>query len=336
MTERVMSMNNITAFNSLVYAFLAIFILIYGILIVFTGKFFKRDTRYIPLNRIVRQGMLTSFLLILGVWLLSQFYSALSNSHISLEKLGDDSFIIATFLTSSILVSIFILSMFLTVLKTIKMLFVYINLKKDNIPNNLRHALYKRNFETVINNYKLLKMSDEKVLLSDKEILQLSAVLSNADMNEDVQEILKIKLFKQNTFWDNMFSVFPNQANYSAQYSSEDISYNDRLKTALQKHAKFFKWIYISIIIMSIFQIYFPIIQLITNTNPITKERLSVLVIGIFINILIIIKYKTLKFIHQKNLNVSSVKIKASQIDKVIFICQSILIVTATISLLMS
>lgn len=83
-------------------------------------------------------------------------------------------------------------------------------------------------------------------------------------------------------------------------------------------------------IIMAIFQIYFPIIQLITNTNPITKERLSVLVIGI------IIKYKTLKFIHQKNLNVSSVKIKASQIDKVIFICQSILIVTATIRLLMS
>lgn len=43
-------------------------------------------------------------------------------------------------------------------------------------------------------------MSDVKVLLSDKEILQLSAVLSNADMSEDVQEILKIKLFKQNTF----------------------------------------------------------------------------------------------------------------------------------------
>ncbi|WP_234420738.1 hypothetical protein, partial [Staphylococcus aureus] len=64
----------------------------------------------------------------------------------------------------------------LVVLKTIKMLFVYINLKKDNIPNNLRHVLYKKNFETVINNYKLLKMSDEKVSLSDKEILQLSAV----------------------------------------------------------------------------------------------------------------------------------------------------------------
>lgn len=43
-------------------------------------------------------------------------------------------------------------------------------------------------------------MSDVKVLLSDKEILQLSAVLSNADMSEDVQDILKIKLFKQNTF----------------------------------------------------------------------------------------------------------------------------------------
>ncbi len=43
-----------------------------------------------------------------------------------------------------------------------------------------------------------------------------------------------------------MFSVFPNQANYSVQYSSEDISYNNRLKTALQKHAIFFRWVYIN------------------------------------------------------------------------------------------
>ncbi|SUL87645.1 hypothetical protein [Staphylococcus aureus] len=237
-------MNNIDAFNSLVFTFLTIFSIVYITVYCFNPNFFKRDARYISLNKIVKLGLLTSLLLILGIWLLSQFYSALSNSHILLEKLGDDSFIIATFLTSSILVSIFILSMFLAVLKTIKTLFVYINLKKDNIPNNLRHALYKKNFKTVINSYKLLKMSDEKVSLSDKEILQLSAVLSNAGMNEDVQEILKIKLFKQNTFGDDMFSVFPNQANYSVQCSSEYISYNDQLKTALQKHAKVFRYIY--------------------------------------------------------------------------------------------
>ncbi|HDA4399414.1 TPA: hypothetical protein O5E40_002725 [Staphylococcus aureus] len=329
-------MNNIIAFNSLVYAFLAILTLIYGILIVFTGKFFKRDTRYVPLNRIVKQSMLTSFLLILGVWLLSHFYSALSNSHISLEKLGDDSFIIAIFLTSSILVSIFILSMFLAVLKTIKMLFVYINLKKDNIPNNLRHALYKKNFKTVINNYKLLKMSDEKVSLSDKEILQLSAVLSNAGMNEDVQKILKIKLFKQNTFCDDMFSVFPNQANYSVQCSSEYISYNDQLKTALQKHAKVFRYIYVPIIIISIFQIYFPILNLIINTSLTTRERTIILVISIIINTMLIIKYKTLKRIHKKYLNIANVKIKASTTDKAIFTAQCILAVTTIAGLLIS
>lgn len=329
-------MNNIGAFNSLVFTFLTIFSIVYITVYCFNPNFFKRDTRYISLNKIVKLGLVTSLLLILGIWLLSQFYSALSNSHISLEKLGDDSFIIATFLTSSILVSIFILSMFLAVLKTIKTLFVYINLKKDNIPNNLRHALYKKNFETVINNYKLLKMSDEKVSLSDKEILQLSVVLSNAGMNEDVQEILKIKLFKQNTFWDDMFSIFPNQANYSVQCSSEYISYNDQLKTALQKHAKVFRHIYVPIIIISIFQIYFPILNLIINTSPTTRERTIILVMSIIINTMLIIKYKTLKRIHKKYLNIANVKIKASTTDKAIFTAQCILAVTTIICLLIS
>ncbi len=329
-------MNNIGAFNSLVFTFLTIFSIVYITVYCFNPNFFKRDTRYISLNKIVKLGLLTSLLLILGIWLLSQFYSALSNSHISLEKLGDDSFIIATFLTSSILVSIFILSMFLAVLKTIKTLFVYINLKKDNIPNNLRHALYKKNFETVINNYKLLKMSDEKVSLSDKEILQLSGVLSNAGMTEDVQEILKIKLFKQNTFWDDMFSIFPNQANYSVQCSSEYISYNDQLKTALQKHAKVFRHIYVPIIIISIFQIYFPILNLIINTSPTTRERTIILVMSIIINTMLIIKYKTLKRIHKKYLNIANVKIKASTTDKAIFTAQCILAVTTIICLLIS
>ncbi|CAC6243058.1 Uncharacterised protein [Staphylococcus aureus] len=329
-------MNNIDAFNSLVFTFLTIFSIVYITVNCFNPNFFKHDTRYIPLNRVLKLGILNSLYLIIGIWLLSKFYSALINSHISLEKLGDDRFIIATFLTSSILISFFILSLFLVVLKTIKMLFVYINLKKDNIPNNLRHVLYKKNFETVINNYKLLKMSDEKVSLSDKEILQLSAVLSNAGMNEDVQEILKIKLFKQNTFWDDMFSVFPNQANYSVQCSSEYISYNEQFKTALQKHAKVFRYIYVPIIIIAIIQIYFPIFNLIINTSPTTRERTIVLVISIIINIMLIIKYKTLKRIHKNFLNIANVKIKASNTDKAIFTAQCILAVTTIICLLIS
>lgn len=336
MTERVTSMNNIIVFNSFVFTNLTLFLIAYLSIIAFTRNFFERDTRYVPLTRILKQGMLTFLLLIIGIWLLSQFYNALSQSHISLEKLGNDSLITVIVLTSSILVSIFIISMFLNSIKTIKMFLVFISLKKDNIPNNLRHALYKQNFESIINNYKLLKMGDEKVSLSDKEVLQLSAVLSNAGMYEDVQEILKIKLIKQNTFRDYMFSVFSYQQNYSVQCNAEDISYNDQLKTALQKHAMCFRYVYMSMFIVAIFQIYIPTLHLITNTSPTIRGRIALLVTGIIINSAIVLKYIILKTIYQKSLSVSDVKIKSNNIDKVIFICQSLLIVTTIIRLLMS
>ncbi|EVX44309.1 hypothetical protein U271_01871 [Staphylococcus aureus F70893] len=329
-------MNDIDIFNSLVLTFLAIFTMLWGLIVVFTGRFFKRDTRYIPLKKLIKTVVLTALILVSGIWLLSQFYIAFNNSHISLKKLGDDSFITAIFLASAILVSIFIASMVLILIKTIKTLLAYTNLKKDNIPNNLRHALYKRNFEAIISNHKLLKMSDEKASLSDEEILQLSAVLSNAGMNEDVQELLKIKLFKENTFWDDIFSVFPNQQSYNIQCSSENIEYNDKLKTALQKHAKVSKYVYISILIMAIFQSFIPIIQLITNTTPTNRERVTVLVIGIIIILAIIMKYIILKSIHQKSLNISDIKIKASAIDKIIFICQCIFIPKTIVGLLIS
>ncbi|MDF0332104.1 hypothetical protein O0M98_10080, partial [Staphylococcus pseudintermedius] len=327
-------MNNVAAFNSLVFAFLTIFSIFYISLRVLNNDFFKRDTRYVPLNRIVKLGMLNFLLLILGIWFLSQFYTALNQSHISLEELGDDSLITAIFLTSSILVSIVIICMFLTLIKTIKMLLTYINLKKDNIPNNLRHALYKGNFESIINNYKILVMSDEKVSLSNEEILQLSAVLSNAGMYEDVQAILKTKLFKKETFLNDIFSVFPNQPTYKLQCSSEDIEYNDELKTALQKHDKVFRYVYILMIIIAIFQIFISIMPLIINTSQITSGRIAILIIAVIINFVIVLKYRILKTIYQKSLNISDVKIKSSKIDKVIFICQSTLIVATIIGLL--
>lgn len=336
MTERVTSMNNIIVFNSFLFTNLTLLSIAYLSIIAFTGNFFERDTRYVPLTRILKQAMFTFLLLIIGIWLLSQFYNALSHSHISLEKLGNDSLITVIVLASSILVSICIISMILNLIKTIKMFLVYIDLKKDNIPNNLRHALYKQNFESIINNYKLLKMSDEKVSLSDKEVLQLSAVLSNTGMYEDVQEILKIKLFKQNTFRDYMFSVFSYQQNYSVQCNAENISYNSQLKTALQKHAMCFRYVYMSMFIVAIFQIYIPTLHLITNTSPTIRGGIALLVTSIIINSAIVLKYIILKNIYQKSLNISDVKIKSNNIDKVIFICQSILIVTTIIRLLMS
>ncbi|MCT2553870.1 MULTISPECIES: hypothetical protein [Staphylococcus] len=329
-------MNDINLFNSLVLTFLAIFTMSWGLIVVFTGRFFKRDTRYISLNKLIKTGILTALVLVSGIGLLSQFYSALSNSHISLKKLGDDSLIIATFLASSILVTLLIIFIFLTSIKFIKILLAYITLKKDNLPNNLRHALYKKDFEAVINNYKLLIMYAEKVPPSDEERLQLSAVLSNAGMHEEAQKILSIKLIKKNTTWENILSVFPNQQSYNIQCSSENIEYNDKLKTALQKHAKVSKYVYISILIMAIFQSFIPIIQLITNTTPTNRERVIVLVIGIIIILAIIMKYIILKSIHQKSLNISDIKIKASANDKIIFICQCIFIATTIVGLLIS
>lgn len=330
----VRRMNNIDTFNSCVLVFLTIFLMVYVPVGCLTGKFFARDTRYVPLNKVVKLGIPSLLLLILEIWFLSQFYIALSQSHISLEKLGDDSLIVAIFLTSAMLVSIVIICMFLTLIKTIKMLIIYINLKKDNIPNNLRHALYKRNFESIINNYKLLIMSDEKVSLSNEEILQLSAVLSNSGMYEDVQAILKTKLFKKETFLNDIFSVFPNQPTYKLQCSSEDIEYNDELKTALQKHDKVFRYVYILMIIIAIFQIFISIKPLIINTSQITSGRIAILIIAVIINFVIVLKYRILKTIYQKSLNISDVKIKSSKIDKVIFICQSTLIVATIIGLL--
>ncbi|MFB3208889.1 hypothetical protein PF233_13310 [Staphylococcus pseudintermedius] len=327
-------MNNIDTFNSCVLVFLTIFLMVYVPVGCLTGKFFARDTRYVPLNKVVKLGIPSLLLLILEIWFLSQFYIALSQSHISLEKLGDDSLIVAIFLTSAMLVSIVIICMFLTLIKTIKMLIIYINLKKDNIPNNLRHALHKRNFESIINNYKLLIMSDEKVSLSNEEILQLSAVLSNAGMYEDVQAILKTKLFKKETFLNDIFSVFPNQPTYKLQCSSEDIEYNEELKTALQKHDKVFRYVYILMIIIAIFQIFISIMPLIINTSQITSGRITILIIAVIINFVIVLKYRILKTIYQKSLNISDVKIKSSKIDKVIFICQSTLIVATIIGLL--
>lgn len=59
-------MNNIDAFNSLVFTFLTIFSIVYISVNCFNPNFFKHDTRYIPLNRVLKLGILNSLYLIIG------------------------------------------------------------------------------------------------------------------------------------------------------------------------------------------------------------------------------------------------------------------------------
>lgn len=194
-------------------------------------------------------------------------------------------------------------------------LFLYFSLKKNNISNNLKHALANRNEKAIIENYKLLIQTDEIVNISSDEMLILSACLSKYGYNDDVKELLEHKLYKKQSLLNKFFSTNTHMIEYNVKGLPKDFVPRSTFKHKKKRFEN------ITTIISYIMTIMFVVQFVITTFSeafhiPNTLMLIFVALTSIIIIALILIKYKKFKKIYIKELEVANLTNNHIKISK--------------------
>ncbi|HBC4010869.1 TPA: hypothetical protein KED73_002676 [Staphylococcus aureus] len=334
-------MNNIAIFNQ-IFLSISLFYLIFLFLRYFNKAYFMfSNLKYTTIKDVVTQAALTLTIILITSWLFKEGYHILGTSELQLKDYKDDPLIAIFVIVTANVATIMVLGSLKTAIDFLRKLRYYLVLKKDNIPNRLRHALYKKDYNEIITYYKLYIKSNESISLSKEETLTLSACLSKAGLNNDLDKLLEQQLYKPVSLLNTIFSSSISSTFYNLQLNNSNFIYTENLKRELIKRNKFFKTIYTFIILIASIQFCIVISQLFIPTT--TVSRITIILIGIFIVGIILFKYMDLKRIynsHAKNTmiefpNKDKVIIKKSSTDKVLLSAQAIMIITSVIGLLM-
>ncbi|MCH4519567.1 hypothetical protein [Staphylococcus haemolyticus] len=322
-------MNNVNIFNNILYFYLTFFILFYVLRVFFRKSLFKHNHKYISAAFLIKHGFLTLIATVVIPYLIIRVYRALKISQIKISSYSNDELMIGFLLVSSTVTAAGIVAVINRLVTFLKYLYSYINLQQDTLPNNLRHAIFKKEYSSIISYYKLISRSNESVRLSNEEMLTLTAALSKAGLNEDVEMLLEKNLFKD--------SMFDSILNSSIMLSNgvvgvdKNLTYNDKLKNALKEHNKYYKVLYVQLIALAFVQLFMLIGQFFFENIANTLSIILVIVTASLIISSIAIKYKKLKSIYKKfSISEKSIKIKKSLLD-IILVSSQIVIISATI-----
>lgn len=322
-------MNNVNIFNNILYFYLTFFILFYVLRVFFRKSLFKHNHKYISAAFLIKHGFLTLIATVVIPYLIIRVYRALKISQIKISSYSNDELMIGFLLVSSTVTAAGIVAVINRLVTFLKYLYSYINLQQDTLPNNLRHAIFKKEYSSIISYYKLISRSNESVRLSNEEMLTLTAALSKAGLNEDVEMLLEKNLFKD--------SMFDSILNSSIMLSNgvvgvdKNLTYNDKLKDALKEHNKYYKVLYVQLIALAFVQLFMLIGQFFFENIANTLSIILVIVTASLIISSIAIKYKKLKSIYKKfSVSAKNIKIKKSLLD-IILVSSQVVIISATI-----
>lgn len=318
-------MANVTVFNNILSFYLIIFTSLYFLRVFFRRSLLKHNDKYISAAFLIKYGILTLIATVVIPYLIVRGYGALKTSQIQISSYGNDELMIGLLLIAAVVTAACIVGVIKRIVTFLQYLYLYFKLQQDTIPNNLRHALFKKEYSSIISYYKLISRSNQSVRLSNEEILTLTAALSKAGLTEDVEMLLEKNLFKQ-TMFDNILP-YSNISSYSVL--DEDLTYNDKLKGTLKEHSKFYKVVYMQIIALAFVQLLMMIGQLFFDNFTYSLSTILVIIIAALIICVIVIKYKKLKSIYESfSTSAKNIKVKKSMMDIILISCQAVIILT--------
>lgn len=320
-------MANVTVFDNILSFYLMCFTTFYFLRVFYRRSLFKHNHKYISAVFLIKYGVLTLIATVVISYLILRGYEALKTSQLQISLYDNDKLMIGFLLIAAFVTAACIVAVIKRIITFLQYLYSYLKLKQDTLPNNLRHALFKKEYSSIVSYYKLISRSNESVSISNEEMLTLTAALSKAGLSKDVEMLLEENLFKQ-TMFD---SILPssNISSYSVFGVDGDLTYNDKLKNTLKEHSKHYKVVYMQIIALAIVQLLMMIGQFFFDNFTYLLSTILVTVIAVIIVCVIVIKYKKLKSIYESfSTNSKNIKIKKSMMDIILISCQAVIILT--------
>ncbi|HCY6785922.1 TPA: hypothetical protein O1284_002760 [Staphylococcus aureus] len=215
---------------------------------------------------------------------------------------------------------------------------LYISLKKNNVSNNLRHAIANKNEQAIIENYKLIKKTDIKVNLSKEETIVLTACLSKHGFNEDIKQMLAPVFYKEQSLMNSFLTRNTDIIEHNVKGLDNSFKPSEAFKYKLKSYEK--KAINISYIFIIVFgiQLFFLVFSDMLNISIAIKSML-VLFINLLVIILILVKHSKLKNIYKKeieynNLSVHNIKIRKPLVDNILLGLSVFMIIIRCIELI--
>lgn len=320
-------MANVTVFDNILSFYLMCFTTFYFLRVFYRRSLFKHNHKYISAVFLIKYGGLTLIATVVISYLILRGYEALKTSQIQISSYGNDELMIGFLLIAAFVTAACIVAVIKRIITFLQYLYSYLKLKQDTLPNNLRHALFKKEYSSIISYYKLISRSNQSVSISNEEMLTLTAVLSKAGLSKDVEMLLEENLFKP-TMFD---SILPssNMSSYSVFGVDGELTYNDQLKNTLKEHSKHYKVVYMQIIALAFVQLLMIICQFFFDNYTYLLSTILVTIIAVSIVCVIVIKYKKLKSIYKSfSTNSKNIKIKKSMMDIILISCQAVIILT--------
>lgn len=320
-------MANVTVFDNILSFYLMCFTTFYFLRVFYRRSLFKHNHKYISAVFLIKYGVLTLIATVVISYLILRGYEALKTSQIQISSYGNDELMIGFLLIAAFVTAACIVGVIKRIVTFLQYLYSYLKLKQDTLPNNLRHALFKKEYSSIISYYKLISRSNQSVSISNEEMLTLTAALSKAGLSKDVEMLLEENLFKP-TMFD---SILPssNMSSYSVFGVDGELTYNDQLKNTLKEHSKHYKVVYMQIIALAFVQLLMIISQFFFDNYTYLLSTILVTIIAVIIVCVIVIKYKKLKSIYESfSTNSKNIKIKKSMMDIILITCQSVIILT--------
>ncbi|WP_353420019.1 hypothetical protein PYH66_13525 (plasmid) [Staphylococcus delphini] len=318
-------MANVTVFNNILSFYLICFTIFYILRVFFKRSLFKH--KYISASFLIKYGGLTLIATVVIPYLIISGYGALKTSQLQISSYANDKLMIGFLLIAAVVTAVCILGVIKRIVTFLYYLYLYFKLQQDTLPNNLRHAIFNKEYSSIVSYYKLISRSNQSVSISNEEMLTLTAALSKAGLSKDVEMLLEKNLFKQ-TMFDSV-SPSSNISNYSVLDVDDNLMYNDKLKNTLKEHSKHYKVVYMKIIALAFVQLLMMIGQLFFDNFTYLLSTILVIIIAVIIICLIVIKYKKLKSIYESfSTNSNNIKIKKSIMDIILISCQAVIILT--------
>lgn len=332
-------MNNIEFLNSILQLFVVLLVICLAINIIIMRKipFIKINNDYVSIIDLIYYGLKFLSTTVLAVILTIFIYSSFGTSTINVVDIKNE----LTFLIL-LMVGGFIVSLWFNVIITganfIYKLIYYIKLRRNTISNNLRHAIAKKDDQSIVKNYNLINQTDEIIKISKNEISILTACLSKHGYNEDVKELLKTNLYKKQSVLSKMFTTNSALVEYNIQ-SNDDIFVPSNTMKHKLKHFENITTIF-SIVMTVVFILQFIIVTFSETFHiPNTIMLTFVILTSLFIISLILIKYEKIKKIYRKELAIANlpsdhIKVRKPIIDNVLLSLTAFMIVDVIVQAL--
>ncbi|HDC9329410.1 hypothetical protein APV47_12780 [Staphylococcus aureus] len=284
--------------------------------------FTKISKTYTDIKSVIRYGLRTVFLVLFAIIVTAISYHLFKLSLPNLSDFKNDEVGTLFIMVFAIMITSLNWNALLSFGKFLEELTLYFSLKKNNIKNNLHHALANRDEQAIIENHKLISQADTKINLSNDEILVLTATLSKKGYHEDVKKILDQYLYKKQSFLSKILMSNPNAAEHSVEGLDRSFSPSESFKHKLRSYEKIAINISKLLIVVFVIQIVFLMFCNMFNISSAISS-----IVPIFINLLVIVfiimKHVKLKKIYIKeivfnNLSTSKVKIRRPFIDNIL------------------